>query len=200
MKMIAVTQRVAKEPAYLAGHDMLDANLSRFLLACDCLPIIIPNVLEVAQIMLKKIHLDGVLLSGGNVTTARTEVENYLIEQAVLKQWPLLGVCQGMQRIQQFLGVNLRPVTGHVEPKQSIQINKKSYTTNSYHEFGTTTTHSDLMIFAQHADGVIKGVKHKLHSIYGIMWHPEREKNFSKNDIAFVKSLYAGEKECEQLY
>lgn len=200
MKLIAVTQRVAKEPDYLAGHDMLDANLSKFLLACGCLPIIIPNVLDVAQQMMKQIQFDGILLSGGNVTTERAEVENYLIEQAVINQLPLLGVCQGMQRIQQFLGVNLTAVNGHVEKSQSILVNNKKYTTNSYHDYGTTSTHADLTTFAQHEDGVIKGVKHKLHALYGIMWHPEREKVFSKQDIAFVQSLYAGEKECEQLY
>ena len=126
MKLIAITQRVAKEPTYLQGHDMLDPQLSQFLYTCDCLPIIIPNVFEVAKRLTQEIAFDGVLLSGGNVTSERADIENFLIAQAISKQIPLLGVCQGMQRLQQFIGQVLIPVEGHVQAEQTIFVNNKA--------------------------------------------------------------------------
>ncbi len=200
MKLIAITQRVAKEPTYLQGHDMLDPQLSQFLYTCDCLPIIIPNVFEVAKRLTQEIAFDGVLLSGGNVTSERADIENFLIAQAISKQIPLLGVCQGMQRLQQFIGQVLIPVEGHVQAEQTIFVNNKAYQTNSYHDYGVKTAHPDLTIFATHQDGVIKAIKHKQHRLYGLMWHPERQTHFSKQDIAFVKGLYSGEQQCEQSY
>jgi gamma-glutamyl-gamma-aminobutyrate hydrolase PuuD len=200
MKLIAVTQRIANEPDYLAGHDMLDPGLSRFLYACDCLPIILPNVVDVVTGLTQQIRFDGILLSGGNVTPERSDIENHLIEYAILNNIPMLGVCQGMQRIQKFFGLTLEPVSGHVSSSQVISINKSDYTTNSYHDYGTTLTNTDLIVFAKHHDGVVKGIKHKDHPLYGIMWHPERQQVFSSQDIDFVKKLYLGVKQCEQSY
>ena len=38
-------------------------------------------------------------------------------------------------------------------------------------------------------DGEIESIKHKEKKI-GIMWHPEREKVFSKDDINLFKDIY----------
>ena len=47
---------------------------------------------------------------------------------------------------------------------------------SSFHSFGISKLGSDLLTVANSDDGEIEAFKHLKHRIYGVMWHPEREK------------------------
>jgi gamma-glutamyl-gamma-aminobutyrate hydrolase PuuD len=200
MKLIAITQRCFTEAGPLQGHDMLDPRLSQLLLACDLLPLILPTSLDVTKALFEHYQPSGILLSGGNNTPSRTALETWLIDYAMEHRLPLLGICHGMQAIQRYHGIHPIKVSGHVAAHQTIAINERDHTVNTYHDEGTTETNDTLHVWATHQDGTIKAIKDKQHAIYGIMWHPERQTNFYPPDLAFIKALYAGNNACEQSY
>ena len=103
MKIIAITQRVDRIEAYHETRDCLDERWYDFLDVCGCIPLIIPNHMEAAKKLIREVKIDGILLTGGNSLCSyggdapcRDQVETYLMEQAISRDIPLLGVCRGM--------------------------------------------------------------------------------------------------------
>jgi gamma-glutamyl-gamma-aminobutyrate hydrolase PuuD len=139
----------------------------------------------------------GLVLTGGNDLTSlggdapeRDATENALVDAAEARGLPVLGVCRGMQVIQQRHAVPLVRVEGHVTPSQIIQINSEPMEVNSYHRFAALESRAPLDVWAIAADGVIKAVRHAARPTTGIMWHPERNTPFSKADIALFRRVF----------
>lgn len=198
MKLIAVSQRVDIVPSYGERRDALDQRWTDFLRECDLLPILIPNDVAAADNLIKMVPMSGVLLTGGNDLAAyggnvpeRDATEKSLLRTAMDEKLPVLGVCHGMQVVQTFFGVELQPVSGHVTPQQTIRIEGVPSLVNSYHRFGATTTVSELIVWAESDDHVVKAVRHRSHKVSGLMWHPERMLPFREEDIRFF-SLFFG--------
>lgn len=198
MTFIAVTQRVDTDNPFSERRDALDQRWTSFLNECGLVPILLPNNLQTACQILKDINICGILLTGGNSlkllggnAPERDGLENHLIGYAQNKSLPLLGVCRGMQVIQNHFGVVLSQVSGHVCSKQNILVNGEPRVVNSYHEFGTTETTKDLCVWAMAEDGVIKALSHRHYPFHGIMWHPEREDVFHKQDINLFCEVFA---------
>jgi putative glutamine amidotransferase len=116
----------------------------------------------------------GNLVGYGGDAPERDETELVLLRTAMERKLPLMGVCRGMQAIQHFVGVKLVAVSGHVTSSQTIAIDGRRETVNSYHDFGAHSSVPDLEVWATADDGVIKAVRHRGHRVEGIMWHPER--------------------------
>jgi putative glutamine amidotransferase len=190
MKTIAITQRITHEDAYCETRDALDQRWWKFLNACNLTPLIFPNDLTLAYKLLRQIPIDGVILTGGNQTRERLEVESLLLEEAIAKDIPVLGVCNGMQVIQNFFGVTLQKISNHINSKQEILINEQPEVVNSYHEYGTTQTNEKLVVWAKAQDGVIKAIRHTDYPIIGIMWHPERLTPYAERDLNLLQKLF----------
>ena len=129
MKIIAITQRVAVIPQYGERRDCLDQAWPRFLAACGLLPLAIPNAPDVALSLFKNADVAGLLLTGGNDLVSlggeapeRDATENALMDAAEARGLPVLGVCRGMQVIQQRHAIPLVRVEGHVTRSQFIKI------------------------------------------------------------------------------
>jgi N5-(cytidine 5'-diphosphoramidyl)-L-glutamine hydrolase len=197
MKTIAITQRVAVIPQYGERRDCLDQAWARFVAACGLLPLPVPNVPQVALSLFERADIAGLLLTGGNDLTSlggdapeRDATENALVDAAQARGLPVLGVCRGMQLIQQRHAVPLDRVEGHVTPSQIIQINGEPMTVNSYHCFAARESRVPLEVWAVAADGVVKAVRHTARPVTGIMWHPERQTPFCASDIALFHSVF----------
>jgi putative glutamine amidotransferase len=195
MKTVAVTQRVAVDPAHGARRDCLDQVWIKFLLECGLLPIPIPNSVDVALAICA--NVSGIVLTGGNDLTAyggdapeRDETEAALLDLAEKRDLPVLGVCRGMQVIQHRFGTRLQKVQGHVAARQRISIGGKSVEVNSYHHFGAMDVHAPLTTWAIADDGVIKGVRHADRRMLGLMWHPERREPFAEDDITLFSGFF----------
>lgn len=196
-RIIAVSQRVVIDDKTGERRDALDQNWSAFLEKCGCIPLLIPNRPEVAKQILKRISIDGILLTGGNDlceyggdAAERDETERFLLKVSFKKRIPLLGVCRGMQVIQNFFGIRLERVRGHVAARQTIRINGKKTEVNSFHDWGAKNTKTPLQVWAVADDGVIKAVRHSEAFLCGLMWHPERFKPFRAGDIKRVKNFF----------
>ena len=196
MKYVGLTMRVEKLPNIAERRDCIDQQWYKFLDACNLQLILIPNSESfVSEKYLNKIS--GIVLTGGNSLSTlggnaseRDEIENKLIDYAIGKKLPLLGVCRGMQILQNFFGVPLEKVQNHVKKRHVLVFKKQNINVNSFHDYGASTTVNCLEVLAVGSDGIIEAVKHKELPFMGIMWHPEREAYFSSFDIQLFREHF----------
>jgi gamma-glutamyl-gamma-aminobutyrate hydrolase PuuD len=201
MRTVGVTQRVSVIPAYGERRDCLDQAWTRFLAACGLLPVLLPNITEAALALCERAGVSGLVLTGGNDLAAlggdapeRDVVENALLDWAESRGLPVLGVCRGMQAIQQRFAVPLCRVEGHVAPRQVIRIDGEPKEVNSYHHFGSyfesSASRPPLEVWAVADDGVVKAIRHAARPVTGIMWHTERCNPFSSADVALFRNVF----------
>jgi gamma-glutamyl-gamma-aminobutyrate hydrolase PuuD len=197
MKAVAITQRVSVVPAYGERRDCLDQSWTKFLAACGLLPVLLPNVTETALALCEWAGIAGMVLTGGNDLAVlggdapeRDAVENALLDLAERRGLPVLGVCRGMQVIQQRFAIVLCRVEGHVAQRQVIRIDGEPRVVNSYHHFGAFDSRPPLDVWAVAADGIVKAIRHSAQPVTGIMWHPERCAPYSSADIAMFREVF----------
>jgi gamma-glutamyl-gamma-aminobutyrate hydrolase PuuD len=197
MRTVAITQRVTVVPKYGERRDCLDQAWPRFIAACGLAPLAVPNVAEVALALCSDANVAGLVLTGGNDLVAlggdapeRDATENALLDAAEARGLPVLGVCRGMQLIQQRCAVALVRVEGHVAQSQIIRIDGEPTQVNSYHRFGARESRSPLDVWAVAADGVVKAIRHSARPTTGIMWHPERNTPFAAADISLFRRVF----------
>lgn len=129
------------------------------------------------------------------VNEERDELEYHLIEHALTKRIPILGICRGMQILNVFLGGKLyrdlecngydkhdgsldKPIHHEVkiEPSTILNslINQSSAIVNSFHHQGVAELGNGLKVSAYSSDGVIEAFEKENPFIFGLQWHPER--------------------------
>jgi para-aminobenzoate synthetase component II len=129
-------------------------------------------------------EFDGVLLSPGPGTPEDAGACIKIVNAAIEKQKPLLGVCLGHQAIGAALGgkVSRAPELLHGKTSQVQHKNegvfkdlKSPFRATRYHSLAIENPNfpNDLIITATTESGVIMGVKHKTAPIEGVQFHPE---------------------------
>jgi para-aminobenzoate synthetase component 2 len=129
-------------------------------------------------------EFDGVLLSPGPGTPEDAGACIEIVNAAIEKQKPLLGVCLGHQAIGVALGgkVSRAPELLHGKTSQVQHKNegvfkdlKSPFRATRYHSLAIEPPNfpNDLIITATTESGVIMGVKHKTAPIEGVQFHPE---------------------------
>lgn len=196
MKTVAITQRVMIMAESGERRDCLDQAWPRFLAACGVLPRVIPNVMDVALGLCDAPDVAGLILTGGNDLASvggdapeRDAVENALLDLAERRGLPAVGVCRGMQVIQQRAAIALRRVKGHVAGRQVIRVHGEPMEVNSYHHFAAFESRPPLEVWAVADDGVVKAIRHSTRPITGIMWHPERRAPFAAYDLELFRRI-----------
>ena len=166
--------------------------------------LLIPNSLSLAKKKLNEIKdNDLIILPGGSdlfesnkISKTRLNIEKNLINISLRKKIPLLGICRGMQLLNIFFGGKINKVKNHMKKKNKIFFEenffpKKSLIVNCYHNYGIKNKFKSkkFKTIATDKEGNLEMFRHKNKNIHGIMWHPEREKNYKKLDYIFKKIL-----------
>jgi len=204
MKLIGITQRVDNIALYSERRDCLDQKWSEFFYELGYIVVPLPNISQDrALILLDMLHLDAILLSGGNslcglnpsakdIAPERDEFEKILIKFAQNKSIPLIGVCRGMQIINVCEGGKLSPINGHIATRHSINFKNKEKqfqrTVNSYHAWGIKPDDlaTTLQPIASDENGCIEAFESTASRMLGLMWHPEREQELNEFDIQLI--------------
>jgi len=133
-----------------------------------------------------------------SIVINRDRTELALLDMSIKKKWPVIGVCRGMQLLNIYHGGNISPVIGHVNRYHII--NSKipenlsytfDYSVNSFHNYGILksdiTNKARLLAWS---DDVVEAFMISDPFHIGIMWHPERNDPFSKNDIQLFCNVF----------
>tara|TARA_B110000438_G_scaffold88857_1_gene88336 strand:+ start:5288 stop:5920 length:633 start_codon:yes stop_codon:yes gene_type:complete len=193
-KYVGISLRVVLIDKFNEKRDAISQDWTKFLEKFNAYPILIPNTLSNVEDFFSKIQIDILILSGGDNIgeyQERDETERKLIDFAIKKKIPILGVCRGMQILNDYFG-GATIVTNNqqhickshtvdlINPKFSQIFGNDSLNVNSFHN--NIITHEilgeNLKPFALCTnDNTIEGFFHKSSSIIGVMWHPERDSN-----------------------
>lgn len=200
--LVAISQRSDKNK-HGDLVDNLENNYIAYLEKLGVKLLIIPNSTNNIDFYFEKFPVEGVLLSGGNsinptsyggegkdrlsIAENRDKIEKKMLEIAIKRNMPVLGICRGLQFINVFFGGKLEDVYNHTVESHKIKTGKGDFCVNSYHNQGITvrSLSSKLKSFAEAFDGIIEGIYHPDLPIVGIQWHPERK----SPDEAFNKEL-----------
>ena len=188
MKIVAVSQRVDFVLKRDEIRDAVDQRLLQFIMRCGGIPIPVPNILSDIDYFnnwFNVVNPDAIILSGGNDLGAclkRDQTEYRLLDYAEKNDLPVLGICRGMQMMGVRAGVQLKPVEKHINVRHSLT-GHLSGQVNSYHALSLSELPPNFVALAYSEDGEIEAMSHKDRPWEGWMWHPEREKVLSSDDI-----------------
>jgi gamma-glutamyl-gamma-aminobutyrate hydrolase PuuD len=200
MKKLLVTQNIEFNSDRVEYRDSLDQRLSKFFQTAGYFLIPVPNLsLKVESHdsqelidLISTLNIDGIVLSGGNdigLYEVRDKMEGFLIELAMSKEIPLLGICRGMQMLANNAGCKLVKIPNHSSVIHKI-LGENIRLVNSFHNYGLQDCPKNFRVTYKSEDGNIEAIEHKDHKISGIMWHPERNEEFDHLDLQFVRQLF----------
>ncbi|HXG51619.1 MAG TPA: gamma-glutamyl-gamma-aminobutyrate hydrolase family protein [candidate division Zixibacteria bacterium] len=218
--VIGVTADLTPAPAQKgAGEEALLFLPRRYCLALQrygALPVMLAPVSQGRAVDGLLDRLDGLLISGGNfdihprrygekavaalgeIKPERTAFELELIERALRRDMPLLGICGGAQALNVALGGSLyqdistqlpgagvhQRTPGRTAPRHSVRIlagtllrrivGSERLTVNSRHHQAVKEPGKGLVVNATAGDGLIEGIESRNHPFaLGVQWHPE---------------------------
>ncbi len=209
MKKIAISQRVEVIEAYAERRDCLDQRWAALLSQAGYLPVPLFNQASLVNNYIQELHLNGIILSGGNdiinqvdpknVAPERDAFEHQLIDAAIANNIPILGVCRGFQLLNIHFGGKISKISAHVALRHNIlkyhqdpQQQEVIQEVNSFHGFGIQYPDLSPQLNVLYVDeqGWVEAAIEQEAGLAGIMWHPEREKPFDNNDIRFLQQIF----------
>ncbi len=194
-------------------RDYLYSSYVAYLQTLGLIPILVPNNLTDPLAFVAAVDVQGIVLTGGgdiapdrygqpnqgtetdSISLERDETEFRLLDFALRRHLPVLGICRGFQVINVYFGGQLvqdipsqlpgpvahgdnpsHPLT-IIDPRVETVIGAGHLDTNSYHHQGVTSAllAPELEVFAySEAEGLIEGIVHTQLPVIATQWHPEK--------------------------
>ena len=204
MKAIGLSQRVVVDDGTKERRDCLDQAWGKLASELSFLPVPIPNVGVSAENFIKEQNLSGIILTGGNdiasipnarsTAPERDTLESSLIDYCLTHRLPLFAVCRGMQMVNLHLGGRVQSIKGHVATRHIVKniVSSQSKQVNSFHDYGMKEQDlsPSLRAIWLDEDRWVESFCHGTAPIRAIMWHPEREVQYAKQDLDEIAGLF----------
>ena len=135
--------------------------------------------ISIAQIA--SIAPDYILISPGPRDPVHAGISINLIK-AFYKKTPILGVCLGMQCINEAFGGNTVRAPLPMHGKTSLiphdhhglfQGINSPFKVARYHSLMVNINNSEIIVSSRSKDGVVMGLYHQFYPVYGLQFHPE---------------------------
>ncbi len=211
-QIVALSQRVEVSPLTDERRDCLDQRWAIFMEKLGYGVIPVPNGLDDPADWFRASNFSGLVLSGGNdlhhlagaqnVSMERDHTERVLVKECLESDIPVVGVCRGLQMINHFFGGTLTRCEGHAGSRHQLhpargvdEIWKRPSGVNSYHDWGIPdeALAQDLTPLCLTEDDMVEAFVAKACKVWGIMWHPEREKPFQEIDMELFRMMLGSE-------
>jgi len=216
MTRLGLTQRIEVIEKYGERRDCLDQAWTILLEDWGYQPILLPNTIDCPKEYLDSIKLDGLILTSGNDLThldgatqtapERDQFEQAALDWAIDQKVPTLGVCRGLEFLNDYFSGTLSTVENHVATQHRVSFETSTLNipendeigfpdgiqVNSYHDYGITRgdVAEELMVLATAPDGTVEALSHPGHPLLGIMWHPERDTPSTELDHELFDALF----------
>lgn len=193
----------------------LNRSYSDAVLQAGGIPLLIPYIVDDQTIRQLSLKLDGLILTGGGdidptlfdeepnqnlgeIVPDRDDMEIALIEQFMVQDKPIFGICRGCQILNIALGGDMyqdiysqkqtmlqhsqRAPRGHASHTITIVENtllhsiygKGMAKVNSFHHQAVRNVKPNFQISAVAKDGIIEAFESSQHDfVVGVQWHPE---------------------------
>ncbi len=124
---------------------------------------------------------DYILISPGPKNPSSAGISKALIKR-LYREIPILGVCLGMQCINEVFGgrtvraptpVHGKTSTVRHEERGMFQDVPNPFTVARYHSLAAADVSDELEITARSEDDVVMGLSHKAYPLHGVQFHPE---------------------------
>ena len=140
-------------------------------------------------------NINGVIIvGGGDIYKISNKKSDYyrdkseieLINFALKKKLPIIGICRGFQLFASLLGCKIKKVSNHYNKNHDIQIlGNKKINVNSFHR-NKIIDKNKLFKVLGHKDNILEIGYIKKYNFLGLMFHPERK---NKNQIFINKII-----------
>ena len=201
--IIGISLRVTNAEKYVEKRDSLSHDWSIVLQQLGFHPLLIPNTISDVSAFLDDMKVSGLILSGGDNIgdePLRDQIEKKIIDHAVSRDIPLIGICRGMQIINSFFGGKIRRLdnSDHVNKPHKVNLGSNfslgnnAIQVNSFHHnvIDAANLGKNLSPFAiLERDNTIEGFIHNELQIFGVMWHPERYPDTNTNKL--LKKIFS---------
>jgi putative glutamine amidotransferase len=218
--------------------ERLSVNYVEAVTAAGGLPVIIPTGFPLDELETLRQSLDGILLTGGGdidpsryrgknhprlvyVCSQRDELEIALTKLSIKTDWPLLGICRGIQvmnvTLHGTLYVNIpthfptsldhdtpldqgRDFIAHevtIEPGTHLAgiLGRDRIPVNSFHHQAAREIAPGLKVSARSTDKLVEGLELPDHRFFvGVQWHPECIQEYPEQQELFRAFVRAAQK------
>ena len=119
-------------------------------------------------------ELDVLIITGGDDSVLRRNVELKLAGQVALRKKPIIGVCHGCFLLVDVLGGEVIDIEDHHNAEHTINYFGDTVQVNSYHSLAIKQLHKSGTTLATDNEGNVEAwIDGKM---AGVVWHPERMK------------------------
>jgi putative glutamine amidotransferase len=215
--VIALTMRVTFAKNYYEPRLSISFDWMDYILHLGGLPFLIPTKTEVCEQCFNSSNADILFLTGGDdiqllkpehpssfssVESCRDVSEYKLIELAIKKKIPVVGICRGFQILNLYFGGTLTDLRSQsydhkigdhpvqiINDKIGERLGGNEITTNSYHRTGILEKDiaSDFEVGGFSDKDIVEVAFHKTLPIIGLQWHPERDENYVSQTTDLLK-------------